>query len=163
MSGVLTIVVITAVVAFVFVRQFTAQRVTSSGGKWWLIPAVLAVVACRQGGLLDPAHHTASAVLLGAELLIALASGAAWAWTTRIWTDADGEVWAKGGWATAGVWLCGTAVRIGLMAAASLIGVHQNSSPALTLSVAAMLLSRTGVLTWRARAAQGTYRVPVAG
>ncbi|MFI9052347.1 DUF1453 domain-containing protein [Streptomyces sp. NPDC053427] len=162
MSGVLTIVVITAVVVLVFVRQFTAQRITSEGKKWWLIPVVLAVVACRQPGLVDPDHHTASVLLLGAELLVALAGGAAWAWTTRIWTDTDGEVWTKGGWVTAGVWLCGMAVRIGLLAVARLMGVHQGS-PALTLTIAAMLLSRAGVLSWRARTAQRTYRVPVAG
>src|SRR5205085_6000458 len=98
--------------------------------------------------------------LLGAELLTALASGAGWAWTTRIWTDADGATWAKGGWATAGVWLCGMVIRLGLMGAAALLGVHQNSSPAITLSVAAMLLSRSGFLAWRARTAPHTYRVP---
>ncbi|MFG2141729.1 DUF1453 domain-containing protein [Streptomyces sp. NPDC048650] len=162
MSGLLTIVAITAVVVLVLVRQFTARRVTSEGGKWWLIPVVLTVVACREPGLVDPAHRTASVALLGVGILLALVSGAAWAWTTRMWTDADGGVWTKGGWATAGVWLCGMAVRVALLGAGSLMGVHQGS-PALTLSVAAMLLSRTGVIAWRAQAAQRTYRVPVAG
>ncbi|KIZ14661.1 hypothetical protein [Streptomyces natalensis] len=163
MSGALTIIAITAAVVFVFIRQFTAQRITATDGKAWLIPAVLAFVACGQSGLLDPDHRAASVVLLGAELLTALASGAGWAWTTRIWTDADGETWGKGGWATAGVWLCGTVIRIGLMGAAALLGIHQNSSPAITLFVAAMLLSRAGFLAWRARTARPTYRVPVAG
>ncbi|MFJ9418706.1 DUF1453 domain-containing protein [Streptomyces sp. NPDC101227] len=162
MSGVLTIVMITAVVVFVFVRQFTVQRISSADKKWWLIPLVLAVVACREPGLLDPAHRTASVTLLGVELLIALASGAGWAWTTRIWTDADGEVWSKGSWAAAGVWLCGMAVRMAAMGVGRLMDVHQGS-PAITLSVAAMLLSRAGVLAWRAQATRRTYRVPVAG
>ncbi|MGY5126726.1 hypothetical protein [Streptomyces nigrescens] len=84
MSGLLNIVVITEAVALVFVQQFKAQRITSQGKKWWLIPAVLTVVAVRQPGLPDPAHHTASAVLLGLELLIGLACGAGWAWTTHL-------------------------------------------------------------------------------
>ncbi|GGU48445.1 DUF1453 domain-containing protein [Streptomyces albospinus] len=162
MSGWLNIVAMIAVVVIVFARQFMAQRITSEGKKWWLLPVILAVMALRQPDLLDPAHHAASAVLLAMTLLIGLASGAAWAWTTRIWTDVDGAVWTKGTWAAAGVWLCGTALRLGLMGIAAVLGVHQGSQATL-LSVAAMLLTRAGVTTWRAQAVQQTYRVPVAG
>ncbi|MDT0457554.1 DUF1453 domain-containing protein [Streptomyces sp. DSM 41527] len=162
MSGLLNIVVITAAVAWVFIRQFSARRVMSEGKKWWLIPVVLTVLALRQPGLLDPGHHAASAVLLGGEILIGLACGVGWAWTIRIWTDADGAVWSKGGWAAAGVWLCGMVLRLGLMGIAAVLGVHQGGA-ATMLSVAAMLLTRAGVTTWRGRALQQTYRVPVAG
>ncbi|MCL7494704.1 DUF1453 domain-containing protein [Streptomyces sp. MCA2] len=162
MSGLLNIVVITAVVAWVVVQQFTAQRVSSEGKKWWLIPVVLTVMSVRQPGLMDSQHPTASAVLLGVEILIGLACGAGWAWTTRLWTEADGTVWAKGGWAAAGVWFCGMALRVGLMGIAAAMGIHEGSA-ATMLSVAAMLLTRTGVTTWRARSVQQTYRVPVAG
>lgn len=162
MSGLLNIVVITAAIAWVFIRQFTAQRVTSEGKKRWLIPVVLTALAVRQPGLLDPGHHTESAVLLGVEILIGLGCGVGWAWTTRIWTDADGVVRSKGGWAAAGVWLCGMVLRLGLMGIAAAMGVHQGSA-ATMLSVAAMLLTRAGVTTWRAQASQQTYRVPVAG
>ncbi|MFG2493795.1 DUF1453 domain-containing protein [Streptomyces caniferus] len=162
MSGLLNIVVITAAVAWVFIRQFTAQRVTSEGKKGRLIPVVLVVMAVRQPGLLDPGHHTASAVLLGVEVLIGLACGVGWSWTTRIWTDADGTVWSKGGWAAAGVWLGGMVLRLGLMGLAAAMGIHQGSA-ATMLSVAAMLLARTGVTAWRSQALQQTYRVPVAG
>ncbi|MFD5395298.1 DUF1453 domain-containing protein [Streptomyces sp. NPDC127097] len=162
MSGLLNIVVITAAVALVFVRQFTAQRITSERKTWWLIPVVLAVMAVRQPGLLDPAHHMASAVLLGLEVLIGLACGVGWARTTRIWTDADGVVWTKGGWAAAGVWLCGLVLRLGLLGIAAAMGVHQGSA-AVMLSVAAMLLARGGATLWRAQAVRQKYRVPVAG
>ncbi|GAB7030534.1 DUF1453 domain-containing protein [Streptomyces sp. NPDC021749] len=162
MSGLLNIVVIVAAVAFVFIKQFSAQRITSEGRKWWLIPAVLAFLALRDPGLLDPAHRSVSAVLLAGGLLIGLACGAGWAWTTRIWTDADGAVWTKGGWAAAGVWLGAMVLRGGLTALAAAMGVHQGS-PAIMLSVAAMLLTRSGVTTWRAQALQRTYGVPVAG
>ncbi|BCK68080.1 hypothetical protein Srufu_020330 [Streptomyces libani subsp. rufus] len=162
MSGLLNIVVITAAVALVFVRQFKAQRVTSESKTWWLIPLVLTVMAVREPGLLDPVHHTASAALLGVEVLIGLACGVGWARTTRIWTDADGVVWTKGGWAAAGVWLCGLLLRLGLLGIAAAMGVHQGSA-ATMLSVAAMLLTRGGATLWRAQAAQQKYRVPVAG
>ncbi|MFD8544353.1 DUF1453 domain-containing protein [Streptomyces sp. NPDC059649] len=162
MSGLLNIVVIVAAVAFVVIKQFSAQQLTSEGRKWWLIPAVLVFLALRAPGLLDPVHRTASAVLLTVGLLIGLACGAGWAWTTRIWTDADGVVWTKGSWAAAGVWLCAMVLRGGLMALAAAMGVHQGS-PAIMLSVAVMLLARSGVTTWRAQAVQRTYGVPVAG
>ncbi|MER7989329.1 DUF1453 domain-containing protein [Streptomyces noursei] len=162
MSGLLNIAVLIAVVAIVFARQFTAQRITSEGRKWWLMPAILIFMALRQPGLVDPAHSVASVVLLVVTLLIGLASGAAWAWTTRIWTDENGAVWTKGTWAAAGVWLGGMALRLGLMGIAAAVGVHQSSQTTL-LSVAAMLLTRAGVTAWRAQGAQQTYRVPVAG
>ncbi|MEU7638210.1 DUF1453 domain-containing protein [Streptomyces sp. NPDC039016] len=162
MSGLLNIAVLIAVVAIVFARQFTAQRITSEGRKWWLMPAVLIFMAVRQPGLLDPAHRAASVVLLVATLLIGLASGAAWAWTTRMWTDENGAVWTKGTWAAAGVWLGGMALRLGLTGIAAVLGVHQGSQATL-LSVAAMLLTRAGVTTWRSQGLQQTYRVPVVG
>lgn len=162
MSSSLNIVVIIGVIALVFIRQFAAQRISSEGKAWWLIPVVLTFMAVRQPGLVDPAHHTASAVLLGLEVLIGLACGAGWAWTTRIWTDDDGVVWTKGSWAAAGVWACGMALRVGLMGIAAVMGIHQGSA-ATMLSVAAMLLARAGVITWRAQGMQRTYRVPVAG
>jgi len=162
MSGLLNIVVITAAVALVFVRQFKARRVASESKTWWLIPLVLTVMAVREPGLLDPAHHMASAALLGVEILIGLACGVGWARTTRIWTDVDGVVWTKGGWPAAGVWLCGLVLRLGLLGIAAAMGVHQGSA-ATALSVAAMLLTRGGATLWRAQAAQQKYRVPVAG
>ncbi|MGG2459165.1 DUF1453 domain-containing protein [Streptomyces sp. RGM 3693] len=162
MSGLLNIAVLIAVVAIVFARQFTAQRITSEGRKRWLMPVILVFMALRQPGLLDSAHRAASVVLLVATLLIGLASGAAWAWTTRMWTDENGAVWTEGTWAAAGVWLCGIALRLGLMGIAAVLGVHQGSQATL-LSVAAMLLTRAGVTTWRAQGLQHTYRVPVAG
>ena len=162
MSGLLNNLVIVAVVVMVLVRQFQAQRVSADNKKWWLVPVVLTVMAVREPGLLDPAHHSVSAALLAVGLLLGLAGGAAWAWTSRMWTDAEGAVWTKGGWATAGVWLGSMALRLGLYGIAALMGVHQGA-PATMLSVAAMLLTRTGVTVWRAQSLRPTYRVPVAG
>ncbi|MFD7107980.1 MULTISPECIES: DUF1453 family protein [Streptomyces] len=162
MSGLMNILVIVAVVAIIFARQFKERRITTDNKRWWLLPVVLAVVALREPGLLDPSHHTAAAVLLAAQLVIGLAGGAAWAWTTRMWTDGEGAVWTKGGWATAGVWIVSMALRIGLFAVGAPLGIHQGG-PATMLSIAAMLLTRTGVTAWRAQSLRPAYRVPVAG
>lgn len=149
MSGLVNVLVIVAVVALVIVRQFGARRI-GTDRRWWLVPAILAVVALREPGILDPHHPTGSVLLLGAELLIGLAIGAGWAWTTRLWAAADGAVWSKSTKASAGVWIVGIALRVGLFALGALVGVHQDSS-ALMLGLAATLLVRSGILVWRAR------------
>ena len=149
MSGLVNALVIVAVVAVVIVRQFRARRI-GTDRRWWLLPVILAVVALREPGILDAHHHTESALLLAAELLIGLATGAGWAWTTRLWVEADGTVWSKSTRASAGVWIVGIALRVGLFALGAVVGVHQDSS-ALMLGLAATLLVRSGFLAWRAQ------------
>ncbi|MEU0036747.1 DUF1453 domain-containing protein [Streptomyces sp. NPDC006333] len=149
MSGLVNALVIFAVVVLVVARQFRARRV-STDRRWWIVPTVLAVIALREPGLLDPHHRTAAVLLLGAELVIGLAIGAAWAWTTRMWVEPDGTVWSRSTKAAAAVWGVGIAVRLGLFGIGALLGVHQDSS-ALLLALAATLLVRSGVLLWRSQ------------
>lgn len=149
MSGLVNALLIVAVVVVVIARQFRARPV-NTGRRWWLLPAVLAVAALREPGILDAHHRTESALLLGAELLVGLGMGAAWAWTTRIWTEPDGVVWTKSTRAGAMVWLGGLLVRVGLFALGAALGVHQDSS-ALMLGLALLLLVRSGILQWRAQ------------
>ncbi|MFF4252811.1 DUF1453 domain-containing protein [Streptomyces sp. NPDC001663] len=149
MSGLVNALVIAAVVVLVIVRQFRAQRI-GSDRRWWLVPVILGVVALREPGIVDTHHRTESIVLLGAELLIGLAMGAGWAWTTRIWAEPDGTVWSKSTKASVTVWIGGIALRVGLFALGAALGVHQNSS-ALLVALAATLLVRSGILVWRAQ------------
>ncbi|MGW2832219.1 DUF1453 domain-containing protein [Streptomyces sp. NPDC001286] len=147
MSGLVNALAIAAVVVLVVVRQFRAQRI-GAGRRWWLVPVVLGFVALREPGIVDAHHRTASLVLLGAELLIGLATGAGWAWTTRIWAEPDGAVWSRSTKASVTVWIVGIALRVGLFALGTAVGVHQDSS-ALLLALAATLLVRSGILLWR--------------
>jgi len=149
MSGLVNGLAIAAVVALVLVRQFRAQPI-GTGKRWWLLPVILAVVALREPGIVDAHHRTASVVLLGTELLIGLATGAGWAWTTRIWAEQDGSVWSKSTKASVTVWIVGIALRVGLFALGAAVGVHQDSS-ALLVALAATLLVRSGILVWRAQ------------
>jgi hypothetical protein len=149
MSGLVNGLAIAAVVALVLVRQFRAQQIGASR-RWWLLPVILAVVALREPGVVDAHHRTESVVLLGVELLIGLATGAGWAWTTRIWAEPDGTVWTKSTKASVTVWIVGIVLRVGLFALGAAIGVHQDSS-ALIVAVAATLLVRSGILVWRAQ------------
>lgn len=154
MSGPANAVVITAIIGVVIARQVRPRRL--SGGRWWLLPAVPAVVAVGQGGLVDPHHVGIALVLLTAEMGTGAVIGIAWATTTRVWT-ADGSVWVQGTRATLGVWTMGIALRAALYGAGAALGVHQNSGSIL-LAVALTLLIRAGVLVWRAQALAPSYR-----
>ncbi|MEU3983120.1 DUF1453 domain-containing protein [Streptomyces sp. NPDC026672] len=153
MPGLVNALVIVAVVALVIVRQFRARPI-GAGRRWWLVPVVLVVIALREPGILDAHHHTESALLLAVELLIGLATGAGWAWTTRVWTEPDGVVWTRSTKASVVVWIVGIALRVGLFALGAAIGVHQDSS-ALLLALAGTLLVRSGILVWRAQSLPG--------
>ncbi|MEU1513676.1 DUF1453 domain-containing protein [Streptomyces sp. NPDC005811] len=149
MSGLIDALVIVAVAALVIVRQFRARRVDTDR-RWWLLPAVLAVVALREHHLLDAHHFLASSLILGAELLVSLAAGAGWAWTTRMWVESGGAVWSKSTRASVGVLILGIGLRVGLFALGALFGVRQDSS-ALLLALAGTLLVRSGILIRRAQ------------
>ncbi|MGW7543602.1 DUF1453 domain-containing protein [Streptomyces sp. NPDC054770] len=149
MSGLVNALLIVAVVVVVIVRQFRARPI-DTGRRWWLLPVILAVVALREPGILDAHHRTASALLLATEMLVGLVMGAAWAWTTRLWTETDGVVWTKSTKASAAVWFAGIAARVGLYALGAVVGVHQDSA-ALMLGLALTLLVRAGILVWRAQ------------
>ncbi|MET7452361.1 DUF1453 domain-containing protein [Streptomyces sp. NPDC005574] len=149
MSGLVNTLVIVAVVALVIVRQFRTTRL-DSGRRWWLVPTVLAVIALREPGVLDAHHPVASALLLGAELLIGLVTGVGWAWTSRIWAEADGGVWTRSTGSSVAVWAVGIALRVALFALGAVLGIHQHTS-ALLLALAGTLLVRSGIMVWRAR------------
>ena len=149
MSGLVNALLIVAVAALVIVRQLRASRV-DTGRRWWVLQGVLAVPALQAPGLLDAHHHTTSAPMLGAELIVGLATGAGWAWTTRIWVEPDGAVWSRSTRASVAVWILGITLRVGIFATGAVLGIHQDSS-ALLLALAATLLVRSGILAGRAR------------
>lgn len=149
MSGLVNALVIFAVVVLVVVRQFRTRRI-SGDRRWWIVPVVLAVMALRDPGTIDPQHRTEAILLLGSELLVGLATGAGWAWTTRIWAEPDGSLWSKSTKASVAVWGVGIGLRLGLFGIGTLLGVHQNAS-ALLLALAATLLVRSGLLAWRSQ------------
>jgi hypothetical protein len=154
MSGFADALAIVAVVILVIVRQFRASRIDTAG-RWWLMPVILAAVALRKPGILDAHHDIASAVLLVAEVLIGLVTGAGWAWTTRLWVEADGALWSKSTKASVAVWIVGICLRAGLFALGAALGVHQDTS-ALLLALAVTLLVRSGILAWRGQSLRGT-------
>jgi hypothetical protein len=101
MSGFTDVLVALAVVALIVVRQIRPQPAGSR--RWWLVPAVLVLLVLREPGTVDGRHQVASVLLLTVELVTGLLMGAAWAWTSRMWTEPDGSVWVRGTKATLAV------------------------------------------------------------
>jgi hypothetical protein len=149
MSGLVDVVLIVAVIALVLVRQMRPRRV-ASGGRWWLLPAVLVLTSVRQHGLFDPHHESLSVALLVGDLVVGIGMGTVWAFTTRIWVDESGVVWCKGTKATLAAWVGGVLLRIGLAAVGAELGVHESNGSTM-LALAATLLIRTGLVLWKAR------------
>jgi hypothetical protein len=159
MSTLLTALVIVAALVLLVVRQLKPQRISDRGPRWLVMPALLVFFAFQQsGGVLDAHHHALSVVLLGVELMVGLAMGAGWAWTSRTWTEQDGSVWSRGTRATAAVWAGGIVLRLGLMGIGSLAGVHQ-STGALLLALAVSVLVRGGLLQLRIARSGGTSSI----
>jgi hypothetical protein len=152
MSGLLDALAVTAVIGLVITRQFRAGRI-DTGRRQWVLPVMLGILALREPGMIDAHHQTAAVLLLAAEVIVGLATGAGWAWTTRIWVEADGGVWSRGTRAGVAVWGVGIALRAGLYGVGAALGVHQDGS-ALLLALAATLLVRSGVQAWRVQAAR---------
>ncbi|MET7369731.1 DUF1453 domain-containing protein [Streptomyces sp. NPDC005566] len=149
MSALFHVLVIAAVIALVVVRQFTAQRI-GDDKRWWVLPAILLIISARNDGALDPQNEALSALILGAGLVVGLVTGAGWGWTAGLWSEPDGSVWSRGTKATVMVWAGGLTIRAALAGAGVLWGIHQGAA-ALTMSLAAMLLARSGVLSLRAQ------------
>jgi hypothetical protein len=165
MPAVANAVLIIAVIGYVLFRQFQARRWNPNPRRLLVVPAVLAFLALRDPHLLDAHHAALSAAFLVVGVVLEIGLGAVWGFTTRIWTDSAGAVWSKGTKASFVAWIGMVIVRIALYAAAGALGIAQSQS-GLLLALAALLLVRGAVVTWRARefapaAAYGTYGGPV--
>ncbi|MFJ4415680.1 DUF1453 domain-containing protein [Streptomyces sp. NPDC088925] len=155
MSGALEILLVVAAVLLIAFRLFRAQRI-DNGRRWWLLPVVLAVVALREPGLLDDAHPSASVALLLLNVLAGLLTGAAWAWTSRVWREEDGSLWSAGSKAAGAVWCGGILVRLALYGVGSSLGTTRHT-PVLLLGLAATFLARGLLLNRRAALLGPTY------
>ncbi|MEZ0089636.1 DUF1453 domain-containing protein [Streptacidiphilus sp. EB129] len=162
MNSTANVALIVVVVIYVLARQLRARQITGDIRRMLVIPAILAVIGLRDQHLLDHAHQTTSAVLLVIGIVLEVAMGFAWGFTTRIWRDASGAVWSKGTVATAAAWIGMLLVRVLLAVVGRGMGIPL-SQGSIMLSLAALLLVRTAVVTWRARELQPSYGVPAAG
>ena len=162
MSSAENIAVVVLVVGWVIARQFQARRFSGDARRMLVLPAVLAYLGLRSHNLLDPHHQATAAALLVIGVIVEVGMGTVWGFTTRVWRDQSGTVWAKGTKATAYAWTGMIAIRIALYAIGAALGVAAGEGPML-ISLAALLLVRSAVVTWRARDLDPAYRIPAAG
>ncbi|MBC3844208.1 DUF1453 family protein [Streptacidiphilus sp. 4-A2] len=161
MSSAENITVIVAVVCWVVARQFKARRFSGDARRMLILPAALAFMGLGQHNLLDPHHQATAAALLVIGVIVEVGMGSVWGFTTRVWRDENGTVWAKGTKATAFAWTGMLLIRAGLMAVGAALGVAAGEGPVL-ISLAALLLVRSAVVTWRARDLSPAYGIPAA-
>ncbi len=161
MSSVENIALIVLVVAWVVARQFQARQFSGNARRMLILPAVLAFLGLRAHNLLDPHHQATAAALLIVGVVVEVGMGVVWGFTTRVWRDASGAIWAKGTKATAFAWTGMLLIRVALIALGSALGVATGEGGVL-LSLAALLLVRSAVVTWRARDLSPAYRVSAA-
>ena len=99
------------VLGLVVYRQLVARPINARGLRLLVVLAVIGVVETvnylqkYHGG---PGTYAA----LGGSLVLAAVCGVLRAGTVRIWSQ-DGQVWSKGNWLTAGLWIIAIAVHLG--------------------------------------------------
>lgn len=150
MTTLANLLVIAAVLVLVVRRQMRVQRLDSER-RFWILPLILGALALRDPQIIDHQHAALSGGLLAAGLVAVLGMGSVWGWTVRLWRAADGSVMVKGTKATVAAWIGMIAIRLGLYGIGGALHVHQSGS-SLMLGMAVLLLVRSLVVNWRARA-----------
>jgi hypothetical protein len=111
MSVAVEVVIGVAVLALLMFRQLQTRPVRDSGVRIMLILGVIGIVETVQ--YLDKHHGgpTIYAAILG-SLVLAGIFGVLRALTTRVWQQ-DGQVWRKGNWVSASLWVVAVAAHLG--------------------------------------------------
>ncbi len=100
-----------AVLGLVIYRNLVARPINARGLRLMLILAIIGVVETvdylqkYHGG---PGTYAA----LGGSLVLAAVFGVLRASTVRLWSQ-DGQIWSKGNWLTAALWIIAIAVHLG--------------------------------------------------
>jgi hypothetical protein len=95
----------------VIYRQLVARPINARGLRLLLILAIIGVVETVD--YLQKYHSgPGTYAALGGSLVLAAVFGVLRAGTVRIWSQ-DGQVWSKGNWLTAGLWIIAIAVHLG--------------------------------------------------
>jgi len=100
-----------AVLVLLIYRQLRARPISAGGLRLVAILAVIGVI--ETAGYLQKYHGgPATYAALGGSLVLAAVFGVVRAATVRLWMQ-DGQVWGKGNWLTAALWIIALAVHLG--------------------------------------------------
>lgn len=111
MSIATDIVLGVVVLALLIYRQVIARPVRARGLQ---IVAILAVIGVLQTVQYFDKYHSSDGTYaaLGGSLVLAAIFGALRSATIRLWVQ-DGQVWQKGNWLTAGLWVVALGAHLG--------------------------------------------------
>jgi hypothetical protein len=99
------------VLGLVIYRQLVARPMNARGLRLMVILAVIGVIETVD--YLQKYHSGGGTyAALAGSLVLAAVFGMLRAGTVRIWSQ-DGQVWSKGNWLTAGLWIIAIAVHLG--------------------------------------------------
>jgi hypothetical protein len=100
-----------AVLGLLIYRQLRARPINAGGLR---LAAILAVIGVVETVEYLQKYHGGSATYaaLGGSLVLAAVFGVLRAVTVRLWTQ-DGQVWSKGNWLTAALWIVALAAHLG--------------------------------------------------
>ena len=107
----LDIVLGVLVLGLVIYRQLVARPINARGLRLMVILAVIGVIETVD--YLQKYHgSTGTYAALAGSLVLAAVFGVLRAGTVRIWSQ-DGQVWMKGNWLTAALWIVAIGVHLG--------------------------------------------------
>jgi hypothetical protein len=142
------IILVAAAIALAIYRQFQARQLT--GRSLLIIPLVLIGLGLEGLASVPPAGDLAIGVL-AVNLLAGVGLGALRGRSVRIWQASDGSWWRKGTTTTLVLWVASIAVRLGIVAGARMLGVHDaTSAGALELAVGISLGAQFATIAYRA-------------
>jgi hypothetical protein len=151
------IVLVVAAIALAIYRQFQAREVTSRG--LLVLPLVLIGLGLHGLASVPPTGDLAIAVV-ALDLLAGAGLGALRGRSVRVWQASDGRWWRKGTAATLALWVASIAVRLGIVAGARALGVHDaTSAGALELAVGVSLGAQLAMIAYRAGLLTGVAAV----
>jgi hypothetical protein len=134
------------VLVWAVARQLREREV--SPRQLLLLPGLFLVLAFTDRKLGHDLDSATAIGMLGAGLVLAAVTGVARAWTMRI-RRVGGRVLAKGNGLTLTLWVVTILVRVGEVAAAYALGIHEGTGEAM-LFAAATFGAQGAVLAWRA-------------
>jgi hypothetical protein len=107
----LDIVLGIAVLGLVIYRQLIARPINARGLR---LVAILAIIGVVETVNYLQKYHSGSGTYaaLAGSLVLAAVFGVLRAGTVRLWSQ-DGQVWMKGNWLTAGLWIIALAAHLG--------------------------------------------------
>lgn len=163
MQNYLTSIVIGLVVIALVIRGQVRPTLLTPR-RTYLMPVILAaygigmVIVQDHGRFLDPAHGTASAVLLVVELVVGVLLGFGRGLTVIVWRDAEGAAWRRGNAWTVAAWIASILVRVAFVAGAAMLGIKSGTGLFMVF-FAVSLLAQNLYVERRARGAVGTATV----